>query len=358
MEAFYKELKDMAIDKWKTTIEDKIGSQSEILKTKQEKLREVKIKFSPLLERAKKVKALNEKIKQIEIQQNKLKHIEGEEKSLETIRVKFYQTIDTLVSTHSKFYEQHLESKRKILGQDVISGDLTFHLEVKHKTQTFQSDFINEIFDMRQLPGEFLEYNLKDEDSFSTTVREIIKKILHKELVLKGRYTEQDALTKLLQNWYMFDYQVKQDGDSISDMSPGKKSFVLLKLLIELDRSKCPILLDQPEDDLDNRSIYDELVKFIKNKKKERQIIIVTHNPNLVVGADAECVIVANQEGTYSENKEYQFEYISGALENTFIFRDEAKTLYRQGIQEHVCEILEGGREAFEKRKQKYGFTK
>ena len=86
-------------------------------------------------------------------------------------------------------------------------------------------------------------------------------------------------------------------------MSPGQRSFVILKLLIELDNTnKCPILLDQPEDDLDNRSIFTELVKFIKEKKKERQIIITTHNPNLVVGTDAECVIVANQHGEKTRN--------------------------------------------------------
>ncbi len=357
METFYNELKGIAVDKWKTKIDDKIEAQSEILKAKQETLRKVKIKFSPLLEKAKKVAALNEKIKQIEIQQGKLRHIQGEEKSLEAIQAKFKQTIINLESANSKFYEKYLEGKREILGQDIISGDLTFHLEVQHKTQFFQNDFINEVFDMRQLPNELSEYEFKDNDNFSHTIKEIINKILSKKLALKGRYTEQEALTKLLQNWYTFDYQIEQGGDSISDMSPGKKSFVLLKLLIELDSSKCPILLDQPEDDLDNRSIYDDLVKFIKNKKKERQIIVVTHNPNLVVGADAECVIVANQKGTYSENKEYQFEYISGALENTFITMDETKTLYKQGVQEHVCEVLEGGREAFEKRKQKYGFN-
>ena len=357
MKTFYNELQGRVIDKWKTKIDDKIGAQAENLTAKQEILREVKIKFSPLLERAKKVAALNEKIKQIEIQQSKLKHIQGEEKSLEAIQAKFKQTIANLENAHSKFYEKYLEGKMEILGQDIISGDLTFHLEIQHRTQFFQSDFINEVFDMRQLPNEFSEYEFKNNDSFSHTIKEIINKILSKNLAIKGRYTEQEALTKLLQNWYMFDYQIEQGGDSIFDMSPGKKSFVLLKLLIELDNSKCPILLDQPEDDLDNRSIYQDLVQFIKNKKKERQIIVVTHNPNLVVGADAECVIVANQKGTYSENREYQFEYISGALENTFIAISETKTLYKQGIQEHVCEVLEGGREAFEKRKQKYGFN-
>lgn len=61
--------------------------------------------------------------------------------------------------------------------------------------------------------------------------------------------------------------------------------------------SKCPILIDQPEDDLDNRSIFDELIPFIRKKKIERQIIIVTHNANVVLGGDAEEIIVANQEG-------------------------------------------------------------
>jgi ABC-type cobalamin/Fe3+-siderophores transport system ATPase subunit len=357
METFYKKLKGVIVDKWKAKIDDTIVAQSENLKTKQKGLHEVKIKFSPLLERAKKVTSLNEKIKQIEIQQDKLKHIRGEEKSFEIIKTKVKETITKLETAHSKFYEKYLEGKGEILEQDVISGDLTFHLEVQHKTQFFQNDFINEVFDRRKLPNELLEYEFKGNADFSNTIKEMVREILMKELTLKGRYTEQEVLTKLLQNWYMFDYQIEQGGDSISDMSPGKKSFVLLKLLIELDSSKCPILLDQPEDDLDNRSIYDDLVKFIKNKKKERQIIVVTHNPNLVVGADAECVIVANQDVTYSENKEYQFEYILGALESTFIMMDEPKILYRQGIQEHVCEILEGGKEAFEKRRKKYGFN-
>lgn len=85
-------------------------------------------------------------------------------------------------------------------------------------------------------------------------------------------------------------------------MSPGKKALVLLKLLINLAESKCPILIDQPEDDLDNRSVFVELVDFIRNKKISRQIILVTHNANIVVGCDAEEVIVANQAGNNALN--------------------------------------------------------
>ena len=201
------------------------------------------------------------------------------------------------------------------------------------------------------------DYNFSNSTNFKADIEKIIKAILNEKITLKNSYSKKEAITRLTQSWFTFDYKIKQNGDEISEMSPGKKSFVLLKLLIELDNSKCPILLDQPEDDLDNRSIYNDLVKFIKTKKKERQIIIATHNPNLVVGADSECVIVANQSGDKSKNKTYQFEYVQGALENTFLDETSQYVLEQRGIQEHVCDILEGGKIAFEQRKKKYNFT-
>lgn len=146
------------------------------------------------------------------------------------------------------------------------------------------------------------------------------------------------------------------DNDTIDVMSPGKKALVLLKLLIDLADSKCPILIDQPEDDLDNRSVFNDLIPFIKRKKKDRQIIIVTHNANVVLGSDAEEVIVANQQGSNVPNKKYRFEYRSGAIENNLPLStvgEEAKLgiLNSQGIQQHICDILEGGERAFELRK-------
>jgi len=118
--------------------------------------------------------------------------------------------------------------------------------------------------------------------------------------------------------------------------------------------------LDQPEDDLYNRSVYEDLVSFVKNKKKKRQIIIVPHNPNLIVGADAEQIIVANQEGQERgrDNKKFKFEYVSGSLENTFELSESQQKaiLFRKGIRQHVCEVLEGDQIVFEKREKKYRF--
>ena len=144
------------------------------------------------------------------------------------------------------------------------------------------------------------------------------------------------------------------DNDFIDVMSPGKKALALLKILIDLDENTCPILIDQPEDDLDNRSIFNELIPFLRKKKVQRQIIVVTHNANVVLGGDAEEIIVANQDGQNAKNKEYRFEYKSGAIEDIEKDREAKDILSKKTIQEHICEILEGGKEAFELRRKKY----
>ena len=114
------------------------------------------------------------------------------------------------------------------------------------------------------------------------------------------------------------------------------------------------MLIGQPEDDLDNRSIFDDLVKYIKEKKIARQIVIVTHNANIVVGADSDEIIVVNQDGQNTPNANVRFEYVSGAIENSWKKEGELIVLHAQGIKEHICEVLEGGEKAFEKRKNKY----
>lgn len=187
----------------------------------------------------------------------------------------------------------------------------------------------------------------------------MIKNTLNETFVLKSEYTPESALREMLENWYNTNYKIKMDEDTIDKMSPGKKALVLLKILIALAEARCPILIDQPEDDLDNRSIYDELVKFIKEKKKERQIIIVTHNANIVLGADAEEVIIANQDGQKTKNKDRKFEYRSGSLENCDPIKNSAGEIEKgilnsQGIQNHICDILEGGKQAFSERRNKY----
>ena len=136
----------------------------------------------------------------------------------------------------------------------------------------------------------------------------------------------------------------------------GKKAFVVLKLSLECSNKSCPIIIDQPEDDLDNRAIYTELVTYIKEKKAHRQIILVTHNANVVVNADSEQIIIANQNGAKNLNKNNKkFEYKFGSIESSLKSDlPDAFTLESKTIKEHICEILEGGDTAFKLREKKY----
>ncbi|MGP9528828.1 TrlF family AAA-like ATPase [Glutamicibacter sp. AOP5-A2-18] len=156
-------------------------------------------------------------------------------------------------------------------------------------------------------------------------------------------------------------FSAELDSDRIggfakSSMTPGKQALFALTLILNESQEPWPLLIDQPEDDLDSRSIYEVIVPYIMNRKKERQIIMVSHNANLVIGADSEQVIVANRHGDDRRNTDNRmFEYYSGALEHTQTVNKLSQTaLGRYGVREHACEILDGGEEAFEKRRNKY----
>ena len=188
--------------------------------------------------------------------------------------------------------------------------------------------------------------------------KKLFETLMSGNLKLRSGADRNALIRKLMSDYLSLRFSVRHKGDELAKMSPGKRGLVVLQLLLHLSNAKDPILIDQPEDNLDNRTIFDELTQFIKKKKIDRQIILVTHNANLVVAADSEEIIIANQSGEISgkENRQYKFEYISGSLENSFLDEEELGMLYKKGIREHVCEILEGGEEAFKTRQRKYSF--
>ena len=111
--------------------------------------------------------------------------------------------------------------------------------------------------------------------------------------------------------------------------SPGQQTAALLAFVLGYGTE--PIILDQPEDDLDNTLIYDLLVTSLRETKHSRQIIIVTHNPNIVVHGDAELVISLEAGGGQSRVK-------------------SAGGLQESDVRAEVCRVMEGGQEAFERR--------
>ncbi|MDD5770163.1 MAG: hypothetical protein PHE25_04280 [Candidatus Gracilibacteria bacterium] len=238
---------------------------------------------------------------------------------------------------------------------DVLSDNVD-GLEIKAKInykENIYRDILSNALDNRTVD------NKKYIDGNSTEIFSLFSDIIKGNLSYRSSYNSETFSKRIMsQCLYDISFDLIYESDNFLEMSDGKKAFVVLKLLLDFSNKECPILIDQPEDDLDNRSIYNELVEYLKKKKKKRQIIVATHNPNVVVTADSEEVIVANQHGNGTPNiDKKKFQYISGSLENTQ-FLDEAKLnisiLNSQGINEHVCDIVEGGEKAFEQRKKKY----
>ena len=158
---------------------------------------------------------------------------------------------------------------------------------------------------------------------------------------LEDQLARGTSVQELLNYVYSFDYlapkySLTYDGQEIGQLSPGERGLLLLVFYLLVDEDDIPIVIDQPEENLDNQTIYRVLVRCIKRAKERRQVIMVTHNPNLAVVCDAEQIIHASCDKTDS-----RFRYEAGAIEHP-------------GIKAKVVEILEGTEPAFKNRQGKY----
>jgi ABC-type glutathione transport system ATPase component len=132
-------------------------------------------------------------------------------------------------------------------------------------------------------------------------------------------------------------YSPRGDGKefrSIQQGSAGQRAAAMLAFLLAYGKE--PIVVDQPEDDLDNHLIYQLVVRQMRANKQRRQIIAVTHNPNIVVNGDAEMV--------------YALDFHKGQCRVM-----EKGSLQDVAVREEICRVMEGGSEAFEERYRRLG---
>lgn len=123
----------------------------------------------------------------------------------------------------------------------------------------------------------------------------------------------------------------------IQQLSPGQRGALLLIFYLLVDKRRNPIVLDQPEENLDNETVVSLLVPVVNEAKKLRQIIMVTHNPNLAVVCDAEQIVYA----CFERKDGPKISYASGSIENSI-------------TNKHVVDVLEGTKPAFSNRGTKY----
>jgi len=195
-------------------------------------------------------------------------------------------------------------------------------------------DWENEeqVFSALNAVVDALHTDQRDELSPPNAPRDVFKQ-------MKGQKTVQELYDFLFGFDYLATkYDLKVDQKDLSELSPGERGGLLLIFYLMLDRQDIPLVIDQPEDNLDNKSVYEILITFIKQAKKRRQIILVTHNPNLAVVADAEQIIHVSID---KKDGKHDFDFFSGSIED-------------DRVNQAVVDILEGTFPAFDNRRLKY----
>jgi energy-coupling factor transporter ATP-binding protein EcfA2 len=273
-------------------------------------------------------------------------------------------TISQLAEKRDKAHEDYNSAMTILVAangefkqrQEAIYGSIA--LDYKFK---FLNIAISTKYDTEQL-RDFVEHNINTRDStvktdsdvetlFCQTPAELSPEVTQKIIAylmdgkLKIKTAAGDVATvlgQLLKNRHVIDYpnSVKSSEGEVyfKDMTGGQKAITFLELIFSLSDEKYPILIDQPEDDLDVSGVANDLVAFVMKEKAQRQIIIVSHNATLVVCSDSEEIInsIMQRHG----NGQYDFEYMTGSIENP-ARRDE------------IVKVLEGGDAALRKRMQK-----
>lgn len=337
-------------------------------KEKQESINSITEKLKPYLEKIAGQTELQKLTKQVETEKTKLLQAKDLERQLAILLKDYADTREQIVirvkARHDKYVSivDYINKSKNSIGAEVaLKADLLYKKDnfLLYEQANKASITKDHFFNTKLFPDDLVDYSevisLLSQPLRKPDDRLIVSDELF--IPIKQKVTFEDIIKGLINDKFEIDYTVTYKGDDLLNMSPGKKGTVLLILFLQINSSEYPILIDQPEDNLDNRTIYELLCQIIKIKKKERQIIIVSHNANLVVSTDAENIIVANQEGqgTVLADGEYRFSYVNGSLEHSFAKNNTiSHILLQQGIREHVCDILEGGNEAFKQREKKY----
>lgn len=245
-------------------------------------------------------------------------------------------------------------------GNESVKNDYKLTFEVSIIISKFDEkffDYINQSVkgtfrgaaEGRNKISELLEASDFDQEmGFEVFLGEIIERLEFedKQPDKPVKIEKQLKSSKTLEDFYNFlfaleylepSYKLKLSGKEIKQLSPGERGALLLIFYLLIDNSDIPIIIDQPEHNLDSESVYKLLLPCVRKAKKRRQLFMITHNPNLAVVCDAEQIIYSEID---KENGNL-VTYTSGAIENP-------------EIKQKVIDVLEGTLPAFNNRESKY----
>ncbi len=257
---------------------------------------------------------------------------------------KIYGPVQEFIDNHplvQRKLELHFDVRITDIGFE--SGFLTFLNQRKVGSFCGSDDASRRVQDLMSL------YDFNDEKDvieFTENIVGALKKDKRSEeersVEIESQLRQNATVVDIYNYIFSLDYfeprYVLQLGKkNLDQLSPGEKGTLLVIFYLLIDKRKNPLIIDQPEGNLDSETVVDLLVPCIKEAKKERQIILVTHNPNLAVVCDAEQIIYAAIDKEDGNRITYQ----SGAIENP-------------DINKRLSDVLEGTMNAFRRRDVKY----
>jgi len=328
-----------AIKKALELIPQRIDDVTKEIKKKKEQLNQLSGVEKTHAELLKDIEGIKAEIDILKEQLEQLQEKKEKIKSLESERIGKYKILLSKYWEWKEYYKEVIDVFST--GKSEIMGGIDFKSNVyfdKGRFIEFGLDFLNQRkinIDEIEKCAKILETAITEntlEELFASLV-EFIQKIFENKELLKRTRTTYDFYKWAFGNYFSLSTKIFFKGISLDKLSMGQKGTVLLKLF--LAEGDYPLIVDQPEESLDNKFIYDELVNSFREAKKKRQIIIATNNANLVVNTDAEQIIIAE----FEDNK---IRYKLGTIEDL-------------QLREDIMPILEGGKEAFRKREEKYG---
>lgn len=338
-------------------IQGGIVKKERSIKVYKDKLDNLSKDIKPIMDKQDRSKEINQCEDEVKSIEENISVIKKEEKNTKKYKDEMKNRLSLIEDKVISFEEKSRKIVENLTGVEITNG-LKLKTELMFDQKLYETEIIDK-FDGRSLSNAKIDGLLEkpEVEAFSEYWIDLIKNTVNNKFgsELKKNSDYIDLLQSLSNLPIDMPINLKKDNDDLSMMSPGKRAIVVLELLLEGDpEDKSPILIDQPEDNLDNRTISEELVGLLRKVSLYRQVFVVTHNANLVVLADADEVIVANQDPEIEENEKFKFEYITGSLENSTGFDDDSRKLASKGIRNDITDILEGGVEAFRTREKKY----
>jgi hypothetical protein len=267
----------------------------------------------------------------------------------ETIRL-IFRRLENLAATYRQLY-QPVQDFLDTHGW--VKVELRLEFGVSLEVGQFEDRFFGHVSHVKrgafhgvdegrkQLRRLISTVNFNEEDAVVNFVEDMLAKLENASAglmsQLKDGRVDEFYNTLFALEYIQPRYTLNVGGRGLESLSPGERGMLLLVFYLLVDQGDVPLIIDQPEENLDNQSVFKLLVPCIKEVRKRRQIILVTHNPNLAVVCDAEQVVHAFIE----KDNRSRVVYTAGAIENP-------------GINGKIVDVLEGTWPAFKNRSIKY----